>query len=48
MLTDQPVNNHDDMHKVTDNMLHEVGLSIDNCGGKVTLWTARNPFARRP
>lgn len=36
MITDQPVNNHDDMHKVTDNMLREVGLSIDDCGGSVS------------
>ena len=36
MITDQPVNNHDDMHKVTDNMLREVGLTIKDSGGKVT------------
>jgi hypothetical protein len=36
MITDQPVNNHDGMHKVTDNMLREVGLTIKDSGGKVT------------
>lgn len=36
MITNQPVNNHDDMHKVTDDMLREIGLTIDDCGGKVT------------
>jgi crotonobetainyl-CoA:carnitine CoA-transferase CaiB-like acyl-CoA transferase len=36
MNLDQPVNNHDDLHKVTDNMLREVGLTIDDGGGKVT------------
>ena len=36
MITDQPVTNHDDMQKVTDNMLREVGLTIKDSGGKVT------------
>lgn len=36
MNLDQPVNNHDDLHKVTDNILREVGLSVDDGGGKVT------------
>jgi crotonobetainyl-CoA:carnitine CoA-transferase CaiB-like acyl-CoA transferase len=36
MITDQPVNDHDDLRKVTDNMLREVGLSIGDSGGKVT------------
>jgi hypothetical protein len=36
MITEQPVNNHADMHKVTDDMLREVGLSIKDSGGKVT------------
>jgi crotonobetainyl-CoA:carnitine CoA-transferase CaiB-like acyl-CoA transferase len=31
-----PVNNHDDMRKVTDGILREVGLSIEDSGGKVT------------
>ena len=36
MITDQPVTNHSDMHRVTDNMLREVGLTIRDGGGKVT------------
>jgi crotonobetainyl-CoA:carnitine CoA-transferase CaiB-like acyl-CoA transferase len=36
MITDQPVNNHDDMRKVTDNILRDVGLTIEDSGGKVT------------
>lgn len=36
MITEQTVNNHDDMHKVTDNMLREIGLTIEDSGGKVT------------
>jgi hypothetical protein len=36
MITDQVVNDHNDMHKVTDSMLRDVGLTIDDCGGKVT------------
>ena len=36
MITDQAVNNHDDLRKVTDNVLREVGLSIEDSGGKVT------------
>lgn len=36
MIMDQAVNTHEDMHKVVDSMLREVGLTIDDCGGKVT------------
>ena len=36
MITDQPVNNHDDMRKVTDNMLRDAGMTIEDSGGKVT------------
>ena len=36
MNTNQPVNNHDDMRKVTDNVLRECGLTIEDSGGKVT------------
>ena len=36
MIIDQPVNNHDDMRNVADNILREVGLSIGDSGGKVT------------
>jgi crotonobetainyl-CoA:carnitine CoA-transferase CaiB-like acyl-CoA transferase len=36
MITDQPVNNHDDMRKVTDNILRDAGLTIEDGGGKVT------------
>ena len=36
MITDQTVNNHDDMRNVADNILREVGLSIGDSGGKVT------------
>ena len=36
MITDQPVNNHDDLRNVADNILREVGLSIGDSGGKVT------------
>ena len=45
MITDQPVNNHDDMHKVTDNMLREVGLTIKDSGGKVT-FAGKEPVRR--
>ena len=36
MITDQPVNNHDDMVKVTDNILRDAGMTIEDSGGKVT------------
>jgi crotonobetainyl-CoA:carnitine CoA-transferase CaiB-like acyl-CoA transferase len=36
MITNQPVNNHDDMRTVTDNILRDAGLSIEDSGGKVT------------
>ncbi|MEE9601794.1 MAG: hypothetical protein V3V75_00710, partial [Thermoguttaceae bacterium] len=36
MITNQPVNNHDDMRKVTDNVLRDAGLTIEDSGGKVT------------
>jgi hypothetical protein len=36
MITEQVVDSHDDMHKRTDAMLREIGLSIDDCGGNVT------------
>jgi crotonobetainyl-CoA:carnitine CoA-transferase CaiB-like acyl-CoA transferase len=36
MITHQPVNNHDDMRMVTDNILRDAGMTIDDSGGKVT------------
>ena len=36
MITDQPVNNHDDMRQVTDNILRDAGMTIADSGGKVT------------
>jgi len=36
MNADQPVNNHDDMRKVTDNILRDAGMAIEDSGGKVT------------
>ena len=36
MITDQPVNNHADMRKVTDNILRDAGMTIEDSGGKVT------------
>ena len=36
MIVDQVANSHEDMYKVTDNMLREVGLTIEDSGGKVT------------
>ena len=36
MITHQPANNHDDLRKVTDNILRDAGLTIDDSGGKVT------------
>jgi crotonobetainyl-CoA:carnitine CoA-transferase CaiB-like acyl-CoA transferase len=36
MITDQPVETHDDMRKVTDNILRDAGMTIEDCGGKVT------------
>jgi hypothetical protein len=35
MILGQSVINRDDMHKVTDDMLREIDLTIDDCGGKV-------------
>ena len=36
MKTRQTVENHDDMLKVTDNILRDAGLSIADSGGKIT------------
>jgi crotonobetainyl-CoA:carnitine CoA-transferase CaiB-like acyl-CoA transferase len=36
MITDQPVNNTDDLVRVTDNILRDAGLTIEDSGGKVT------------
>jgi len=36
MISGQPVNNHDDMRKVTDNILRDAGMTIEDSGGKVT------------
>ncbi len=36
MVTNQVVNNHDDLRKVVDNILRDVGLDISMSGGKVT------------
>ena len=36
MITDQPVNSHEDMHKVADNILRDAGMTIEDSGGKVT------------
>jgi hypothetical protein len=36
MITDQPVENHDDMRKVADNILRDAGLTIEDSGGEVT------------
>ena len=36
MITEQPVNSHDDLGKVTDSILRDAGLSIEDSGGKVT------------
>jgi hypothetical protein len=36
MITNQPVNNHEDLYKVTDGILREVGLRIKDGGGKLT------------
>lgn len=36
MINHQPVNNHDDMQKVVDGMLDEIGLSRDELDGKLT------------
>ena len=35
MITEQPVENHDDMHKVTDNILRDAGMTIEDSGGAV-------------
>ena len=35
MITEQPVNSHDDLGKVTDSILRDAGLSIQDSGGKV-------------
>ena len=36
MITNQPVETHDDMRKVADNILRDAGLTIGDSGGKVT------------
>jgi hypothetical protein len=36
MITDQPINNHDDMQKVVDGILKEIGLSRGDLDGKLT------------
>jgi len=36
MIKNQPVENHDDLRKVTDNILREVGMEIGDSGGEVT------------
>ena len=36
MITNQPVETHDDMRKVTDNILRDAGMTIGDSGGKVT------------
>ena len=36
MITHQPVNSHDDMRKVTDNILRDAGMTITDSGGEVT------------
>ena len=36
MITDQPVETHDDMRKVTDNILRDAGMTIQDSGGEVT------------
>jgi hypothetical protein len=36
VITHQPVENHDDMRKVTDNILRDAGLTIEDSGGEVT------------
>jgi crotonobetainyl-CoA:carnitine CoA-transferase CaiB-like acyl-CoA transferase len=36
MITEQPVNDHEDMQKVTDNILRDAGLTIKDSGGEVT------------
>ena len=36
MIMNQEVNNHDDLRKVVDNILRDVGHTIDDGGGKVT------------
>jgi len=36
MITHQPVNNHDDLLKVVDGILNELGLSLKDFGGKLT------------
>ena len=36
MITNQPVETHDDMRRVADNILRDAGLTIGDSGGKVT------------
>lgn len=36
MITDQPVNNHEDLLKVVDGLLEEAGLNRKDLGGKLT------------
>lgn len=41
----QPVENHDDMRTVTDDLLRECGLTIDDGGGSVT-FAGKEPVRR--
>ena len=36
MITNQPVNDHDDLRNVVDGMLRAVGLESADSGGKIT------------
>lgn len=36
MITEQSANSHGDLYKVTDNILRDAGLSIEDSGGKVS------------
>ena len=36
MITNQPVNNHEDLIEVVDGLLEEVGLDRNELGGKMT------------
>ena len=36
MITEQPVNNHDDKRKVTESILRDAGMTIADSGGEVT------------
>ena len=45
MITEQKAETHDDLRKVTDNILRDAGMTIEDGGGKVT-FAGKEPSER--